>query len=286
MTRKRGRLLTSTRSTLIWKQRNSFSPSCLPSEPSQSPLDTVATSLSLTDGTGLKPRQITDLIARNATETFVESLSSASAIRSVTSSSKEWPRQGKGNARCVVAGDRLEPMIVMSMLKDALQPFLSDVCVDWGGAKIVNLFDSSPAAPVVPQPAAVKGSLMEHRTVSSKPELEIRELPTCMLRTPFKVPLIHSSTRFTVFSLLRPDRLASQISVMAQSPDGPLKLVMEVERHSGNMVQKLAARALIRDLEDGTSWFHEPYANQSPTINKQQTKHHFIPRFQSLSKNS
>ncbi len=145
----------------------------------------------------------------------------------------------------------MESMIVVSMLKDALQPFLSDVRVDWGGAEVMNLSEASPAAPVVAKPAAVKGSLMGHRAVSSKPELKIRELPACMLQAPFKVPPIYSGTRFTVFALLRPDRLPSQITVTAQSPDGPVTLVMEVERHSGNMVQKLAARALIRDLEDG-----------------------------------
>ncbi len=57
--------------------------------------------------------------------------------------------------------------------------------------------------------------------MSSKPELEIRELPASMLQAPFKVPLIYSSTHFTAFALLRPDRLSSQIVVTVHSPDGP-----------------------------------------------------------------
>ncbi len=116
----------------------------------------------------------------------------------------------------------------------------------------MNPFDYPPADPVVAKPAAVKGSLMGHRSVSSMPELEIRELSACMLQAPFKMPPIHSGTRFTVFSLLRPDRLSSQISVAIHSPDGLLAFVMKVERHSGNMIQKLGVRSLIKDLEDGS----------------------------------
>eukprot|EP01096_Ripella_sp_DP13-Kostka_P016334 TRINITY_DN792_c0_g1_i12.p1 TRINITY_DN792_c0_g1~~TRINITY_DN792_c0_g1_i12.p1 ORF type:complete len:1013 (+),score=527.60 TRINITY_DN792_c0_g1_i12:72-3041(+) len=220
----------------------------------------------LTDGQVSNLDQVTNLIARNARDTRVFALGIGDQVSHALV--EGMAKAGKGNARYVVAGDRMEP-IVMRMLKDALQPFLSDVKVDWGGAEVMELGGSSsePAPPVV-KPAAVKGSLMGHRAVTTKPELKIRELPTCMLQAPFKVPPIYSGTRFTVFALLRPDKLPSHITVTAQSPDGPLTLVMEVERHAGNMVQKLAARALIRDLEDGTSWFHEPHANQSPSAIK------------------
>ena len=55
--------------------------------------------------------------------------------------------------------------------------------------------------------------------------------------------------------------LVKQRTITAQSPDGPLSIVLDVEEHSGNLVQKLTARALIRDLEEGSSWLHS--ANQN-----------------------
>lgn len=176
-------------------------------------------------------------------------------------------KAGKGNSRFVEKGARLEP-IVMRMLKDSLQPFLREVKVDWFG---------SESSTVVPE--SLEGE---------EPIECVQEAPRPP-QAPFEIPTIYSGTRFTVFARLNlPDpNSITHLTVSAISPDGPLTLSVPVERHSGNILKKMAARAMISDLEHGTSALHAKLsgsldANVRLEIIRLATKHCLASKFTSF----
>jgi hypothetical protein len=67
-----------------------------------------------------------------------------------------------------------------------------------------------------------------------------------------------------VFAFFRPNFVPKEATITAHSPDGPLKLTLKVDEKqliTGNErikypIHTLAAKALIRDLEEGTSHLH------------------------------
>ena len=176
-------------------------------------------------------------------------------------------RAGKGNARFIVDGQRMDATI-MRQLKDSIQPALTDISIDWGF--VVEEEASISPASQVPKRPVVSGSLIGHRSKNSTPVPTPRKLPACYCQAPFNIPPIFSGTRFIAYAFLRKTKGAPaprHITITAQSPDGPLSIELEVEEHSGNLVQKLTARSLIRDLEEGSSWLHS--ANQNSVNNSQ-----------------
>ncbi|KJE94062.1 von Willebrand domain-containing protein [Capsaspora owczarzaki ATCC 30864] len=151
-------------------------------------------------------------------------------------------RAGKGNAQFVVDGERMETK-VMRQLKDAIQPSLTDVRVNWG-------LDEIPAAVV--EPPKVK-SLLGYK----KPEPAERPFR----QAPFTVPPVFDGSRFLIFAFLKPGVPApKQVTIHAISPDGPLEVALDVKEEEtleGNTIHRMAARTMIRDLEEGTSFMHQ-----------------------------
>jgi len=57
-----------------------------------------------------------------------------------------------------------------------------------------------------------------------------------------------------VYALVEPNgTIPNTVELKADSPDGPLSIFLPVERTKGTFIHRLAARSLIRDLEQGTS---------------------------------
>eukprot|EP01102_Stenamoeba_stenopodia_P005493 TRINITY_DN1620_c0_g1_i1.p1 TRINITY_DN1620_c0_g1~~TRINITY_DN1620_c0_g1_i1.p1 ORF type:complete len:951 (-),score=170.99 TRINITY_DN1620_c0_g1_i1:160-3012(-) len=163
-------------------------------------------------------------------------------------------RGGGGTVQIIGDGERLEPK-VMAQLKQALQPALTNVRIDWG----VTSNTSAPATVNTPTTSfnvsAQVGCLIGHRTEEQKPtSTAVRD--DLIYQAPYNVPPIFSGKRFIVYAFLHPTAIPQQIVVNADSPDGPLNLTLRIERTSGATVQRLAARSLIRDLEEGTSHLH------------------------------
>eukprot|EP01102_Stenamoeba_stenopodia_P013992 TRINITY_DN4606_c0_g1_i3.p1 TRINITY_DN4606_c0_g1~~TRINITY_DN4606_c0_g1_i3.p1 ORF type:complete len:764 (-),score=185.45 TRINITY_DN4606_c0_g1_i3:796-3087(-) len=184
-------------------------------------------------------------------------------------------RGGKGTVQIIGDGERLEPK-VMSTLKQALQPALTNVRIDWG----VNSTSESSSAPIASAPktgfatnAPKIGCLIGHRTNEQKVPLPSTAVRNDLIyQAPYNVPPIFSGKRFIVYAFLHPNAVPENITVKADSPDGPLDLVLPVEKTSGSTVQRLAARSLIRDLEEGTSHLH----NQSIRPQEDRVKQEII----------
>ncbi len=77
-------------------------------------------------------------------------------------------------------------------------------------------------------------------------------------QAPCKVPPVFSGGRVLVYGFLENDQ-AGEVRLSAQGPGGTMAFGVEVNpatAHSGSLVAALAARARIRDLEEGTSELH------------------------------
>ena len=77
-------------------------------------------------------------------------------------------------------------------------------------------------------------------------------------QAPFAVPPLFDSGRLLVYGLLGSAR-AGTVTLKAKGPDGPLSFPLAVDpatAGSGDQLVTLAARALVRDLEEGTSPLH------------------------------
>eukprot|EP00294_Goniomonas_avonlea_P013028 CAMPEP_0114548258 /NCGR_PEP_ID=MMETSP0114-20121206/4886_1 /TAXON_ID=31324 /ORGANISM="Goniomonas sp, Strain m" /LENGTH=678 /DNA_ID=CAMNT_0001732837 /DNA_START=15 /DNA_END=2048 /DNA_ORIENTATION=- len=212
------------------------------------PLQTIASMRSI-PGYSRQVFVLTDGQVSNTEQVFaqVKSMSSTARVFSLGIGGgvshhlvEGMARAGRGNAQFVAADERLETKVIRQ-LKDALQPALVDVSIDWG-------------VPPLPAPAAsAPKSLLGYRKPDPRSLLRVTQAPHTL-------PPVFSGTRFTAFALLAPDApLPREVTVTAQSPDGPLVVTLPVEAaevYHGDVVHRLAARTLIRDLEEGASHLH------------------------------
>jgi hypothetical protein len=128
-------------------------------------------------------------------------------------------RAGKGTSDFVLEEDRLNATVV-AQLKQAVQPALVDVTVEWEGMA------ATPAAQsVAASVAGAIGSLLGFKKPAAAPLLDAQSF----LQAPFTVPPVFSGTRFLVFCLLRPGSTPpTAVTVKANTPDGPLAVRLEV----------------------------------------------------------
>jgi hypothetical protein len=127
-------------------------------------------------------------------------------------------RAGKGTAQ-FVTGFADMSLKVMKQLKEAIQPALVNVKVDWGVG------------------SGLAGS-------------EIYQAP-------YEVPPIFDSQHLLIYSVFGKNPLPSRIKITADSSNGPLAFDLPVDRAkktSGKLIHTLASREMIRDLEEGRSW--------------------------------
>ncbi|HSF15796.1 MAG TPA: hypothetical protein VLK65_09600, partial [Vicinamibacteria bacterium] len=126
-------------------------------------------------------------------------------------------RAGEGAAEFIYPGERIESK-VLRQLKRALAPALTGVQVDWGGL-------------VVKQ-------------------------------APHRVPPAFADGRLLVYGFLKDAPHADDIAITlrAKSPAGDVAFSVPLSfknKKHGNLIATLAARTLLRDLEEGASEFHE-----------------------------
>ena len=221
----------------------------------------------LTDGQVSNTEQVCKLIRSNSSKARLFSLGVGNQVSHDLV--EGMARAGNGNAKFIVDGQRMDSTI-MRQLKDSLQPSLTDISIDWGfimeEEPIIIDVNNASKRPVV------SGSLIGHRSVNSSPMPKPCHVPSLFCQTPYQIPPIFSGTRFIAYAFLKKGAQSlpspRTITITAQSPDGPLSLQLEIEEHIGNLVQKLAARSLIRDLEEGSSWLHATNANNSVIKNE------------------
>lgn len=106
---------------------------------------------------------------------------------------------------------------VLRQLEKALAPALTEVKLDWGGLRVTQ--------------------------------------------APYHVPPAFAGGRVLVYGLLdEADGGASDVTLAARSPKGPVSFTLRVDPETagrGSLIATLAARAMIRDLEEGSSPLHD-----------------------------
>eukprot|EP01102_Stenamoeba_stenopodia_P005495 TRINITY_DN1620_c0_g2_i1.p1 TRINITY_DN1620_c0_g2~~TRINITY_DN1620_c0_g2_i1.p1 ORF type:complete len:1025 (-),score=271.61 TRINITY_DN1620_c0_g2_i1:66-3068(-) len=178
-------------------------------------------------------------------------------------------RGGRGTVQIIGDGERLEPK-VMAQLKQALQPALTNVQVDWGvtSTPVATPASTPPTSFGISAPKV--GCLIGHRVNEQKPAANTAVRNDLVYQAPYNVPPIYSGKRFIVYAFLHPTAIPQQIVIKADSPDGPLNLTLPLERTTGATVQRLAARSLIRDLEEGTSHLHnQPFRPEESRVKQE-----------------
>lgn len=175
---------------------------------------------------------------------------------------------GRGTSNFCIGDSNLREMVI-SQLRHAIQPALTDVTIEWEGATGAppsyesidksDVLAESSRQDLLSACAPIAGSLLDFsaRTKAPPHPAGIEGFT----RAPFVPPPIHTGERFLSFCLVnKGGRPPVAVRVSASSPAGPLNTRLEVnpaEIIKGNLLHTMAARAHIHDLESGQSWLHQ-----------------------------
>ena len=176
-------------------------------------------------------------------------------------------RAGRGTAQFVANGEEMAEK-VMKQLKEAIQPALTNVKVDWGYSASASGQQPAPA-PAQPSGAIVMSLLGYTSPAASAPPAPRVEVH----QAPFVVPPVFDSHHFLIYALYSENKPPCTVKITAQSPDGPLVVELPVDPSKsihGKLIHTLAARAMIRDLEEGRSWMSELGYDQNSSQVKQE----------------
>jgi hypothetical protein len=172
-------------------------------------------------------------------------------------------RAGGGYAQHVVTGERMEKKVV-NMLKSALMPPITNLAVQWAPIDDIDDFEMVEAVgESKPSPEnSNKPTINLFDTEAASPPPPPTPLPEIVIpiqQAPFKVPALYRGARFTIYAILSATTpVPTELLLRGESPDGPVELKVSVEavQEGETMLHALAARALVRDLEDGASCIH------------------------------
>ncbi|XP_037026786.1 von Willebrand factor A domain-containing protein 5A-like [Bradysia coprophila] len=151
-------------------------------------------------------------------------------------------KAGGGTAAYVTYNESVDKK-VLDQLKNALQPSLTDIHLEWDGL-----------SPIQEKPTILNKTktLLGYNKPIESDELTSETSPR-IKQSPEKIPPVFDGSQLIVFGLFKND-CPKSVLITAQSPDGPLTVRVE---HSPSNVQgdvrllfhRLAAIRLIRDLE-------------------------------------
>eukprot|EP00095_Tigriopus_kingsejongensis_P011133 maker-scaffold1161_size58349-snap-gene-0.8 protein:Tk11133 transcript:maker-scaffold1161_size58349-snap-gene-0.8-mRNA-1 annotation:"hypothetical protein DAPPUDRAFT_309817" len=200
----------------------------------------------LTDGAVSNDTKVIALVKQNGRKARVFSLGlGSSASRHLV---KGIARGGNGTAVFSNENDDLRPK-VLSQLKNALQPAITDVVIQWSGEALAT-DESTPVAPEVVTEKTLLGFM--------KPkEPEGQAIPV-LGQCPFVIPPVFDGTRLLAYRLFGADEKPKKVTITAKTPSGPLSVDLDVVKEvllSGTFVHQLAARKRIQDLEEDIGMF-------------------------------
>ncbi|RIB03892.1 von Willebrand factor type A domain-containing protein [Gigaspora rosea] len=161
-------------------------------------------------------------------------------------------RAGKGYAQFVTNNERMDKKI-LGMLKNAIKPPIKDYNITWTNQILEDTL------PVETNPVA-KSIISFFQTTFTDMKIQ---------QAPFLIPPIYPGARFIVYCILKKGvEPCKEIILSAVSKDGPMKLSFPLDPVTlqGSKIHTLAARKLIQDLEEGTSFIHKHPRNKGKNI--------------------
>ena len=201
----------------------------------------------LTDGEVSNGESVVQLVKRNSEQGRIFSLGlGSSASRHLV---KGTARAGGGTSVFAMEGEDLRGK-VLSQLKNALQPSISEVKVVWNGVDAEEETLEEVKEPEIEMQRTLLGYM--------KPkQVKIAERKVLKLegQAPIKIRPIYDGSRLLVYRLFSATEteVPKSVTVTATTPDGPLSVELPIEKSSfisGNFVHQLAARKRIQDLEE------------------------------------
>ncbi|RUO95637.1 hypothetical protein BC936DRAFT_143566 [Jimgerdemannia flammicorona] len=170
-------------------------------------------------------------------------------------------RMGRGFSQYVGETERLEKKI-MEMLKNALQPPITDYNVTWmteddddddGHIKLpkIPMTEEDDDDGYIKLPKKQKLSFFNNNNNNNNNIPIVRQLP-------HNIPVIFAHSTLMVYCFFAPGkRPCGKIVLEGQSNDGPMKVEIDIEKvDPGALIHTLAAQRLITDIEEATSYLH------------------------------
>ncbi|CAG8812514.1 46267_t:CDS:10, partial [Gigaspora margarita] len=173
-------------------------------------------------------------------------------------------RAGKGYAQFVTNNERMDKKI-LGMLKNAINPPIKDYNITWTNLTVEDVSPMETESVDVDKPTI---SLFSDNT--THPQVIQNFFTNIKIQqAPFLIPQIYSGVRFIVYCILEKGiEACKEIILSANSHDGPMKLLVPLDPVTlqGSKIHTLAARKLIQDLDDGTSFIHKHPRNNGKPI--------------------
>ncbi|KXS19298.1 hypothetical protein M427DRAFT_53241 [Gonapodya prolifera JEL478] len=176
-------------------------------------------------------------------------------------------RAGLGSAEFVGPGERMEGKVI-KLIKAGVRGFVRDFKVTWLPASVIAQVESTPAIPPSenassqpPAPAASTSFFDDDMTEDPLPK---REVPTAKIPlvqpAPFRAPPLYAGSRYISFAILD-GRLAdpTSVTISGVGPDGPMEVQIPIGaagEQGKTILHTMAARKLVQDMEESTSWMH------------------------------
>ncbi|CAG8584774.1 41229_t:CDS:2 [Gigaspora margarita] len=184
-------------------------------------------------------------------------------------------RAGKGYTQFVTSNERMDKKI-LGMLKNAIKPPFKDYNITW--SKQILEDSLSIETKPVNKPTS---SFISFFSNNAKPPPDTQTIFTDMKlqQAPFLIPPIYPGARFIIYCILEKDvEPCKEIILSAISQDGPMKLSIPLDPVAlqGTKIHTLAARKLIQDLEEGTSFIHKHPRNKGKNIPDSLIREHIV----------
>merc|ERR1719433_227526 len=185
----------------------------------------------LTDGAVSNNQSVIKLVKDNCMNSRVFTLGlGSSASRNLV---KGVARAGNGTSIFASLNEDLRPK-VMTLLKDALMPSLTNVEISWNEEKEVQS-DMKPT---------------KDRTL-----LGFNKPVPKVTKKNFTSPrVLFDGSRMLSFKIFKNEEIPKIVTITAQAPDGPLSVSIPIDEecvlNAGKLVHQMAARKQIQDLEE------------------------------------
>ena len=201
----------------------------------------------LTDGDVSNDHSVIKLVKDHCKKARVFSLGlGSSASRHLV---KGVARAGNGTSIFASLNEDLRPK-VMTLLKNALMPSLTNVEILWNNKK----------------EQTSNTTLKKERTLLgfNKPDTDITAKKTS------SPGVLFDGSRMLAFKIFDKDETLVNITITAEAPDGPLTVSIPIDNNcylnSGKLVHQMAARRQIQDLEENSSYLSDEITEEMSDI--------------------